>query len=230
MPCPIATPSLSHCPEPLNYVEKSTALWCPPSPSAQHCSVRQFPHPYPDLSTDPAMPPRNTSSPLLGAAGPNLSHWGYTWELFPVSFPLPTSSQCNTTHKLASYQRNGADPALFAAPFPYHVSGLSCCLAVLVSAWLPAWLSLRVWVMHSVLTCLAFTHDMVKLYSQPHLSVRRWQQPKPGTQRKRWNFAKRKTPLFLNSFFKNVFVKVYSIKIISHGYKCDIVQILQIPL
>lgn len=87
-----------------------------------------------------------------------------------MSFPLPTYSQCNTTHKLGIYQRDGADPALFAAPFPYHVSRFSCCLAVLLSAWLPAWLSLSAGVMHSVLTCLAFAHGMVKLYSQPHLS------------------------------------------------------------
>lgn len=73
------------------------------------------------------------------------------------------------THKLACYQRDRADPALLTAPFPYHVSGLSCCLAVLLSAWLPAWLSLSIGVMHSVLTCLDFAHDMVKLYSQPHL-------------------------------------------------------------
>lgn len=85
---------------------------------------------------------------------------------------LPSTHLLPVQHdpQVASYQRNGADPALFAALFPYHVSGLSCCLAVLPSAWLPAWLSLSVGVTHSVLTRLAFTHDMVKLYSQPHLS------------------------------------------------------------
>lgn len=116
VPCPIATSSLSRCPEIFNYVEKSTVLWCLPSPSAQPCSVWQLLHPYTDVSTDLQCSKEHVK-PFLGAAGPNLRHWGHTWEPFPVSFPLPTSSQCNTTHKLTSYQQDGDDPAPFAAPF-----------------------------------------------------------------------------------------------------------------
>jgi len=92
--------------------------------------------------------------------------------------PLPTSSQCNKTHKLASCQRDGADPALLAAPFPYPVSGLSCCLAVLPPAWLLAWLLLSTGVTHSVLMCLAFTHDMVK----PHRSGSNQNQANKGRE------------------------------------------------
>lgn len=133
------------------------------------------------MSTDPAMPSR--SSPccrlLVQPSGIGDAHGN---GIFLVSFPLPTCSQCNTTHKLSSYQRDGADPALFAAPFPYHISGLSSCLAVLLSAWLPAWLSLSIGVMHNVLTCLAFTHNMVKLYSQPHLSGSNQNQENKGRE------------------------------------------------
>ena len=169
VPCPTATSSLSHHPELLNYMEKSTALWCLRSPSAQHCSVWHLLHPYPDLSTDPAMVPRSMSSPCLGllaqTSGTGDTHGNCSQ--CPSLYPPPPSATRPTSWPVT---RDGADPALFAAPFPYHVSGLSCCLAVLLSAWLPAWLSLSVGVMHSVLTCLAFTHNMVKLYSQPHLS------------------------------------------------------------
>lgn len=78
VPCPVATSSLSHHPELLNNVEKSTALGCPPSPSAQHCSVWQVPHPYPDLSTDPRQA-------LLGGCWPK--PWGYTWGTVPGVLP-----------------------------------------------------------------------------------------------------------------------------------------------
>lgn len=169
VPCPIATSSLSRHPELLNYVEKSTVLWCLPSPSAQHCSVWHLPHPHSDLSTDPAMLPRSTSSPCLGLLV-QTSGTGDTYgncSQCPSLYPPPPSATWPTSWPVT--RETGQILPCSQPLFLTTVSGLSCCLAVLLSAWLPAWLSLSIGVMHSVLTCLAFAHDMVKLHSQPHL-------------------------------------------------------------
>lgn len=119
----------------------------------------------------PASPPLCEHRPHNAPRGPVLS-----WDSWPKpravgtymgtmpgilpSTPLPHEPQA------AQLPERWGRSCPFSLPCPWA----QLLLAVPLPAGLPAWLSLSPGVMHSVLTCLAFTHHRVKLYSQPHLS------------------------------------------------------------